>query len=203
MRPMSFVRKIALIVLAASAAAFILYVIVQSLASPKGAQNPLKSLATGAMQELVFLPAPPAQPQDAFDGPDGKVTLADFRGKPVLLNLWASWCGPCVAEMPSLSALQKTMGGKDFMVLTVNMDRSKADATGFLNKANISNLPLYRDSSFALAQKLSVPGAPSGLPLSVLYDKDGREQARLSGGADWNSDAAHTLIAAVQDGRGR
>ncbi len=200
---MSSLRKTVLIVLAAAAAAFILYVIAQALTSPPASRHPLQALATGPMQELVFLDKPPAQPQDSFDGPDGKTRLADFRGRTVLLNLWASWCGPCVEEMPSLSALQQAMGGDDFVVLTVNMDRSRADAEAFLRQAGITNLPLYRDTSFALAQKLTVPGAPSGLPLTVLYDKNGREQARLSGGADWNSDAAHTLITAVQEGRGR
>ena len=200
---MSSLRKTVLIVLAASAAAVILYVIAQALTSPPASRNPLKALATGPMQELVFLDNPPAQPLDRFDGPGGKTSLADFRGRTVLLNLWASWCAPCVEEMPSLSALQQALGGDDFVVLTVNMDRAKADAQAFLDKAGISNLPLYRDTSFALAQKLTVPGAPSGLPLTILYDKSGREQARLSGGADWNSEAAHRLIQAVQNGRGR
>ena len=195
---MSSFRKTAIIILAASGAAFLLYVIAQSLASPGAGQNPLKPLARGAMQELVLLKTPPAQPGDAFDGPNGPAHLADFRGRTVLLNLWASWCGPCVEELPSLSALQKAMGDKDFLVLTVDMDRSKKDAEDFLAKAGIDNLPLYRDNSFALAQKLTVPGAPSGLPLTVLYDADGRERARLSGGADWNSAEARALIRAVQ-----
>jgi thiol-disulfide isomerase/thioredoxin len=196
---MSKIRKNILVVLAVSGIALVLYVIMQSLSSPTAARNPLKAFATGQMQELVLLEAPPAQPLDSFAGPDGPVTLADFRGKVVLLNLWASWCGPCVEELPSLDRLQGALGSDDFMVLAVDMDRSRAEAEAFLKKTDIQNLPLYHDNRFALAQKLSVPGLPSGLPLTVLYDKNGIERARLSGGADWNGKDARALIAAVQE----
>ncbi|MDQ7017709.1 MAG: TlpA disulfide reductase family protein [Robiginitomaculum sp.] len=196
---MSTFRKTAFIILAATGAAFVLYVIVQSLSTPKAARNPLAAYAVGEMQELVLLKTPPKQPMAEFDGPDGKVTLADFRGKTVLLNLWASWCGPCVEELPSLDRLQGELGSDDFMVLAVDMDRSKADAEAFLTKAGIKNLLLYHDNRFALAQNLSVPGLPSGLPITVLYDKNGIERARLSGGADWNGEEARALIAAVRD----
>lgn len=196
---MSKIRKNIIIVLAASAMALVLYVILQSLSTPKADRNPLTAYAVGQMQELVLLKTPPAQPVARFEGPNGPVTLADFRGKTVLLNLWASWCGPCVEELPSLDRLQGALGSDDFMVLAVDMDRSKAEAMAFLKKAQIKNLPLYHDNRFALAQKLSVPGLPSGLPLTVLYDKNGVERARLSGGADWDGDDARALIRAVQD----
>ncbi len=195
---MSTFRKNSLIILAASGIAFVLYVVLQSLSTPAALRNPLGPLAVGEMQELVFLNQPPAQPTAEFSGPDGPVTLADFQGKVVLLNLWASWCGPCVEELPSLDMLQGELGSDAFMVLAVDMDRSKAEAIAFLTKAGIKNLPLYHDNRFALAQKLSVPGQPSGLPLTVLYDKDGIERARLSGGADWNGPEARALIEAVQ-----
>jgi thiol-disulfide isomerase/thioredoxin len=194
---MSKFRKNAIIILAASGLAFAAYVVMQSLSGQSAARNPLTVYAKGEMQELVFLKAPPVQPVAEFNGPDGKVTLADFQGRVVLLNLWASWCGPCVEELPSLDQLQDELGGDDFMVLAVDMDRSKAEAEAFLAKAGIKNLPLYHDNRFALAQKLSVPGLPSGLPITVLYDKSGNELARLSGGADWNGEEAHALIKAA------
>ncbi len=196
---MSRLLKNTIIVLAATGLAFILYVLMQSLAAPKADRNPLEALAKGEMKELVLLKTPPAQPMEPFEGPDGAVTLADFRGKTVLLNLWASWCAPCVAELPSLDRLQGELGDDGFMVLTINMDRSKKEALAFLAKTDIKNLPLYHDNRFAIAQKLSVPGLPSGLPITVLYDKNGIERARLSGGADWNGPEAHALIAAVQE----
>ena len=194
---MSKFRKTAIIILAASGLAFAAFVVMQSLSGQGAARNPLAVYAKGEMQELIFLKSPPAQPMAEFDGPDGKVTLADFHGRVVLLNLWASWCGPCVEELPSLDRLQGELGSDDFMVLAVDMDRAKSEAQAFLAKAGIKNLPLYHDNRFALAQKLSVPGLPSGLPITVLYDKNGNELARLSGGADWNGEEAHALIKAA------
>lgn len=175
-----------------------LYVITQSLSTPKAARNPLATYLVGEMKEVVLLGAPPAQPDVTFEGPDGQASLKDFRGKTVLLNLWASWCAPCVEELPSLDRLQGEIGNDDFMVLALNMDRSKADAEAFLNETNIKNIALYHDNRFAVAKNLTVPGLPSGLPITVLYDKNGVERARLSGGANWNGGDARALIAAVQ-----
>ncbi len=191
-------RKTLFLALIALGALAILYVIIRAMSPSPADKNPLAALAKGEMQETVFVAKPPAQPQATFKGPNGEpVTLADFRGRVVLLNLWASWCGPCVEELPSLDALQGEMGSDRFIVLTVDMDRSKAEAEAFLSKAGIKNLPLYRDNSFALAQALSIPGQPSGLPLTVLYDAQGIERARLSGGANWNSPESRALIKAV------
>ncbi len=195
---MSKFRKNMIIVLAASGATFLLYVIMQSLSTPNATRNPLTAFAVGEMKELVVLKTPPPQPIASFNGPDGPVSLADFQGKTVLLNLWASWCAPCVEELPSLDRLQGELGSDDFMVLAIDMDRSKAEAEEFLATTEIKNLALYHDNRFAIAQKLTVPGLTSGLPITVLYDAKGNERARLSGGADWNGADARALIAAVQ-----
>lgn len=194
---MSSLQKPALIAVFALGVLAVLYVIVQSLSTPNASRNPLSAFAIGEMQGLVLLDKPPTQPLSSFIGPDGETNLAAFRGKTVLLNLWASWCAPCVEELPSLDQLQSTYGNEGFMVLALNMDRSRNEAERFLATTNIQNLPLYHDKNFGLAQGLSVPGLPSGLPITVLYDKNGIERARLSGGADWNSEETKALIASV------
>lgn len=194
---MSSFRKPALIALLLLGIIAVIVVIAQSLSTPRDGGNPLEHLAVGEMQELVLLEQPPTQPTSLFDGPDGETSLMAFRGKAVLLNLWASWCAPCVEELPSLDLLQAALGSDDFMVLAVDMDRSKVEAMEFLATTQIKNLPLYHDNKFGLAQSLAVPGLPSGLPITVLYDKYGVERARLAGGADWNGEDARALIDAV------
>ncbi|MFC4846950.1 TlpA family protein disulfide reductase [Hephaestia sp. GCM10023244] len=132
-----------------------------------------------------------AAPTVAFTAPDGKtVTLADFKGTPVLLNLWATWCAPCVAELPTLDALAVHKGAA-LHVLTVSQDlEGKAKAVPFLKDKGIAHLPAYTDPKleFSLAYQ-------ANLPTTILFDADGREVWRLSGGFDWMGAEAAALIA--------
>lgn len=133
-------------------------------------------------------PAPDAPFRDA----EGRErTLADYRGRVVLVSLWATWCVPCRKEMPTLDALQQKLGGKDFEVLAISQDRAGATkAKAFLDEIGIRHLPFYIDSSMKSARAFGA----YGLPTSILYGRDGREIGRMVGDADWASEPALALI---------
>jgi len=171
----------------------ILFVIVQSCQAPK---TGLDSYAKDSLRKLVVLPSPPVQPDLEFTGPDGAfVRLADFKGQTILLNVWATWCAPCIKEMPTLDALQKQRGGETFQVVAVSLDRTQEEAQLWFEKNGIKNLTAYYDGSFALSANLEA----RGLPISVLYNTYGAEIARVAGDADWASPEAMALINAVTE----
>jgi thiol-disulfide isomerase/thioredoxin len=126
-----------------------------------------------------------AVPAAAFAGADGKIhTLAEFKGRLVLLNLWAPWCAPCVTELPQLSALQKELGRGRLTVVAVNVGRSTTQETAaFLAEHGAGSLGVFRDSNVALLRAFG----SGGLPVSVLIDAKGREIARADGPADWSA----------------
>lgn len=132
-----------------------------------------------------------AAPDVTFEDPSGaKVTLASFRGKPVLLNLWATWCAPCVAEMPTLDALAESLGGK-VQVLAVSQDLDGAKKVDpFFQKAGFKRLQPYLDTQAAFSTGLQV-----NLPTTILYDSQGHEVWRMLGGMDWSSQTAQELLA--------
>jgi thiol-disulfide isomerase/thioredoxin len=155
----------------------------------------LKALATGPM--AAFLAAEPPRDIAAFtfmDGTGADKTLADFKGRVVLLNLWATWCAPCRKEMPDLARLQKEMGSADFEVVALSLDRKGAEASSaFLKETGADNLALYTDvESKALAAVSAL-----GLPATLLVDRNGKEAGRLLGPADWASPEAKSLIQSV------
>lgn len=129
-------------------------------------------------------------PADTFLDPAGKtVSLADFRGRPVLVNLWATWCGPCVREMPTLDALAGRAGGK-LKVLTVSQDRAGVDLAPTFDKGGFTRIERYQDPEQGLGFALG-----SGmLPTTVLYDAEGREVWRMVGAMDWDGPRANTLL---------
>ncbi|MBX9858781.1 MAG: TlpA family protein disulfide reductase [Sphingomonas sp.] len=135
-----------------------------------------------------------AAPATAFKGPDGEtLTIADFKGKPVLVNLWATWCAPCIAEMPQLDALAVREAGK-LQVLTVSQDlEGAAKVTPFFAKGGYKALKPYLDDQAALST-----GYQANLPTTILYDSTGHEVWRYSGGQDWTGVAAAKLIAEAQ-----
>jgi thiol-disulfide isomerase/thioredoxin len=131
-------------------------------------------------------------PDTEFDDPDGDtVTLASFQGKPLLLNLWATWCGPCVKEMPTLDTLAARQGDK-LQVVALSQDTGgpeKVDA--FFSKAKIGKLEAYMDPKLAVMGDLGV----EVLPTTILFDSKGREVWRVTGELDWQSPKAAALIA--------
>ena len=158
----------------------------------------IAALRTGDMKKLIFHSQPKQVSQAAFFLADGAgtATLADYQGKYILLNFWATWCAPCRKEMPMLSALQGEFGGEQFEVLTLATGRnSPAGIVKFFDEAGINNLPPHTDPKQALAREMGV----FGLPISIILNPEGQEIARLRGDADWNSDSARAILSALLD----
>lgn len=161
-----------------------------------------KAAGEAARGEVAaMLPADPPQSLKslAFNLPDGKpATLADFSGRTLLVNLWATWCAPCRAEMPALDALQKEMGSQKFEVVAVNVDVGGHEKPKkFLEETAVKNLAYYRDNTLKLFNELKTRGLALGLPVTLLIDRDGCLLANMNGPAEWASEDAKRLIGAV------
>ena len=156
--------------------------------SEKHGQPPL----TGWMEKFTPTVKGEPVPQLGFRAKDGKDrNFSDFKGKILLVNFWATWCGPCIREMPSLLRLQKARGGSDFTVIALSQDlRGWPVVTPFLEKNDLTGLPVYVDKKTAISQGLLI----KGLPTTILLDRQGRELGRLSGHAEWDSPEALALI---------
>jgi thiol-disulfide isomerase/thioredoxin len=155
----------------------------------------LESYATGQLAGLLVKDKRPALADVAFvDGKGGELTLARWKGRVALVNLWATWCAPCRREMPSLAGLQKQLGSADFEVVAISVDlKGLAASSAFLKDTGSDALALYADPSGKLLNDLMAPG----LPVTVLVDRQGREAARMVGPADWSSPEAVALIRAA------
>jgi thiol-disulfide isomerase/thioredoxin len=152
-----------------------------------------ESFAHGALAKLAVLHPAPAAPTLAFRDPAGQDrTLADWRGKIVVVNLWATWCEPCKKEMPTLAALADAYRAKDVAVLAISVDKPEDRDLAQETLAQISGgkLGLYQAPSYDIA----FAAAAQGFPTTIIYGRDGKEIARLSGGADWAGAEAHGLI---------
>jgi thiol-disulfide isomerase/thioredoxin len=158
-------------------------------------------LAQGEVAALTMATTPLRLPDLAFEDADGKPRkLSDWRGKTVLVNLWATWCVPCRKEMPALDSLQTRLGGKDFEVVAINIDTRDAEKPkSFLKDGNLTKLSYFSDQKAKVFQDLKNIGKALGMPTSVLVDGQGCEIANIAGPAEWASDDAVKLIkAAVQ-----
>ena len=153
----------------------------------------LQALAKGSVSKLQLTKTPVSAPGVAFTGPDGRPAhLSDFRGKVVVLNLWATWCAPCVKEMPTLAKLQTDYASRGVQVVALSQDREQATAQAKAFLAKHAPLTFYQDAGFAVMPALNLP-AP-GFPTTVIYDKSGVQRAYLQGEADWSSPEAHAVI---------
>src|SRR5260370_20856881 len=123
-------------------------------------------------------------------------SLTDFRGKVVLLNIWATWCVPCRKEMPTLDRLQAKLGGADFEVVALSIDRRMDAVRKFFAEVGIQKLAMYLDSSAKATLELGAVG----LPTTLLLDREGREVCRLTGPAEWDSPAMVEFIGCVISG---
>jgi thiol-disulfide isomerase/thioredoxin len=157
--------------------------------------SPLAGLNKGAMAAFLVRPAPLELADFSFEADGGAAkSLKDWRGKVVLLNLWATWCVPCREEMPALDKLQAALGGDDFEVVAINIDKGGPDkARDFLKEIGVNKLALYTDPSGKLFSTIRAVG----MPTTLLIDREGREIGRLVGPADWASPEAKTLIEAA------
>jgi thiol-disulfide isomerase/thioredoxin len=158
--------------------------------------NKAAPFARGEVAAVNVAKSPLKVPDLAFKDADGKpVTLADFRGRTVLLNLWATWCVPCRKEMPALDALQGRLGSPDFEVVTVNIDtRDVEKPKSWLKEVGVSKLNYYADPSAKAFQDLKAIGRAFGMPTTMLIDRKGCEIGTIAGPAEWASDDALKLI---------
>ena len=156
-------------------------------------------LARGEVAAVGIATDPKRLPGLSFADAEGKPrTLADFQGKTVLLNLWATWCVPCRKEMPALDALQTRLGGETFEVVAVNIDTRNLDKPkAWLQEVGIKQLGYYADPSAKVFQDLKAIGKAFGMPTTLLIDPQGCELGVLAGPAEWASDDAIKLIEAA------
>jgi thiol-disulfide isomerase/thioredoxin len=155
--------------------------------------------ARGEVAAVNVAKSPLKVPNLAFEDASGKkLSLASFRGRTVLLNLWATWCVPCRKEMPTLDALEGALGSKDFQVVAVNIDTRDPDKPKrFLKDIGISKLAYYADPSAKAFQDLKAIGRAFGMPTTMLIDRQGCEIGTIAGPADWASPDAVKLIQAA------
>jgi thiol-disulfide isomerase/thioredoxin len=176
---------------------YALFMGVPNLSGGKGGPDmDFAQFRTGSLQSLEVLATPPALPQASFTGPEGgPATLADKKGKVILVNLWATWCAPCVTEMPTLAKLHNAFKDRGFEVIAVSVDRPDTAQKAKTELARLSGktLTFYHDPQMAIV----FPMKARGFPTSVLYDRQGRELARLAGEADWSAPEAKALIEAA------
>ncbi len=156
----------------------------------------LASLAKGEIAALAIAKEPEPIQALAFNGPDGAPTsLEAFKGKTVLLNVWATWCVPCRGEMPALDRLQKAAGSDKFEVVAINVDTTRLERPkAFLDEIGVRNLKFYADPKADIFFRLKQGGELMGLPTTYLVDSAGCALGQLSGPAAWDSDEALALI---------
>ena len=126
-----------------------------------------------------------------WENGDTERTIADYKGKVLVVNFWARWCAPCLKEMPSLDRLQTLMGQEGVLVLPVSLDRAGVKSVvPFYERAELKNLPVLVDQGRKFVRKLGV----KGLPTTIIVDPNGLEVGRLEGPAEWDSAEAQTLL---------
>jgi thiol-disulfide isomerase/thioredoxin len=175
--------------------AAVLYVMLAAIFKPGGGPVDLKTLAHGEMAKLeISAKAPPAPNTPILDPQGHTLTLGALKAPVLVVNLWATWCAPCVKEMPTLAKLQAAYPGR-LIVAPVSMDAltDREKARAFI--AEHPPLTFYQDPKYALAFALDPPA--EGFPTTVIYDAKGQERARLSGPADWNSPDARAVVEAL------
>lgn len=149
----------------------------------------------GEMARLYVEDAPPPMPARALrDAAGNETTLAAYRGQVVVLNLWATWCAPCMEEMPSLAVLQRNFAGRIAVVpISVDSEGERDKAISELRRLSGGSLPFLQDMTRGVLFDVQA----AGMPVTIIYNRQGQEIARLAGGANWGSEDASRLIEAV------
>ena len=150
---------------------------------------------SGDMVKLVPYDNPQTLPKIMLSSADKGLTyLSEYRNKLVVLNIWATWCPPCVEELPSLNALQYAMGNDKFAVVTVSIDTTGLEAVKkYLDDNNLKALPAYMDGNEDIRKLEILKGVP-GVPVTLLIDPQYRVLARVEGNVDWNGPAARAVL---------
>lgn len=178
--------------------AAVLYIIIRASATPPqtrtAAAPPAAPAVTHDVAKKLQHPADgQAGPSYAFRDARGKpVAAADFKGKVVVMNLWATWCAPCKIEMPTLARLQQEYAGKPVAVVAVSIDKPEALAEAKAFIAAQAPLAFYNDPDAKLPWAIKPPA--SGMPTTLILGKDGLERGRISGEADWSGPGAKAVI---------
>ena len=156
-------------------------------------------LVHGEVAALTVARTPFSAANLAFKDAAGHArTLADWGGRTVLLNLWATWCAPCRREMPALDTLQARLGGPNFEVVAVNIDtRDPEKPLAFLKEIGVSHLAYYSDDSAQVFEDLKTAGKAFGMPTTLIVNREGCEIADMAGPAEWASDDGVKLVSAV------
>lgn len=160
----------------------------------------LQAVTRGEVAALKINTTPRPAEDVNFFSHDGKpLKIKDFAGKVILVNLWATWCAPCRAEMPALDRLQGELGGKDFEVVAINIDTTRLERPkAFLKEVGVSRLAYYQDQSANIFADLKKAGKAFGMPTTLLIDKNGCELGTMAGPAEWSSqDALYVLRTAL------
>ena len=168
------------------------------------AASRIAPLAHGEIAAMTVARAPFHVPDLVFKDAQGREhKLSDWRGRTVLLNLWATWCVPCRKEMPALDALQAALGGEKFEVVTVNIDtRDPEKPLVFLTDAGVKHLAYYSDQSAKVFRELKLAGKAFGMPTTLLVDPSGCEMGEMAGPAEWDSaDGMKLVSAAIGNGQ--
>jgi thiol-disulfide isomerase/thioredoxin len=214
LRPAAFLRKIGRLRLYSAVAALVILIVLAGVygiarlrsnpadaacAAAVNTGKRIASLARGEVAALTVAQRPFPVPDLAFKDAQGReVRLSDWRGRTVLLNLWATWCVPCRREMPALDALQALLGGDDFQVVAVNIDtRDPQKPRTFLKDVGITHLAYYSDPSARVFENLKTAGKAFGMPTTLIVDPSGCEIGNIAGPAEWASDDGVKLVGAA------
>lgn len=175
----------------------VLYVLFAAASKPEQGQG-LMRFARGEMHQLAVLPDPPPLPSRTLRNAAGEETsLAAFQGEVLVVNLWATWCAPCVEEMPTLAALQQRFDGRLKVIpVSVDSEGDREKAMAQLEQLSGGRLPFLID----ISRGVLFDAQAAGMPTTIIYAADGRELARLAGGADWSSEETAALLEAVLSG---
>lgn len=174
----------------ALAAALALLYAVSGCSKPGG---DLSGLATGAMAGLKPTANPQPEPTASFKDAAGQShTLTEFKGKVTIVNMWANWCPPCKAEIPSLASLAKAEAGKPLAIVPISVGKDADEVAGKAFIAAHPPLTFYTEPTYSFVFALKPPA--QDMPTTIIFDRHGVERARLAGGADWSSADARAVI---------
>jgi thiol-disulfide isomerase/thioredoxin len=184
----------AALTLVGAGAIAVLYVLFAAASKPETEQG-LSRFARGDMQRLYVMEAPPPLPTRTLrDASGADATLAGYQGEILVVNLWATWCAPCMEEMPSLAQMQRTFEGRIRVVpVSVDSEGDREKAIADLARLSGGSLPFLQDMTRGVLFDLQA----AGMPVTIIYDRNGRELARLAGGADWGGEDATRFMEAV------
>jgi thiol-disulfide isomerase/thioredoxin len=184
----------AALTLVAAGAIAVLYVLFAAASKPETDAG-LRRFAHGDMARLYVMEAPPPLPSRTLrDAAGAETTLAAYTGDVLVVNLWATWCAPCMEEMPSLAQLQRNFEGRLRVVpVSVDSEGDREKAIAELARLSGGTLPFLQDMS----RGVLFDAQAAGMPVTIIYNRNGEELARLAGGANWASDDASRLMEAV------